>query len=209
MPTIRKRLHAETGFTLVEMVAAMAILTIVIAAFAQLLAFTIKRSGRTEEQSTVQTQARAGLDAFASDLRQAMCNDLTTPVTTANASQLTFYTPDRATPFHLKQDSYQVSGGSFQREFVTSTNTGGPPWTMPNLSTASWITVFGGVSAYNPGSGALPYFKYYDDTNTPTTDPTQVARVDIAMNVTPAGSTGGDGPTTYLQTINLRTPECN
>ena len=55
MPTIRKRLHAETGFTLVEMVAAMAILTIVIAAFAQLLAFTIKRSGRTEEQSTVQT----------------------------------------------------------------------------------------------------------------------------------------------------------
>jgi prepilin-type N-terminal cleavage/methylation domain-containing protein len=205
MPTIRKRLHAETGFTLVEMIAAMAILTIVIAAFAQLLAFTIKRSGRTEEQSTVQTQARAGLDAFASDLRQAMCNNTTSPVTTASASQLAFYTPDRATPFHLRQDSYQVSGGSFQREFVTSTNTGGPPWTMPSLTSASWITVFGGVTA----AGAAPYFKYYDDTNTVTTDPTQVARVDIAMTVTPTGSTGGDGATTYTQTINLRTPDCN
>ena len=205
MPTIRKRLHAETGFTLVEMVAAMAILTIVIAAFAQLLAFTIKRSGRTEEQSTVQTQARAGLDAFASDLRQAMCNDTATPVTTSNTSQITFYTPDRATPFHLRQVSYQVSGGSFQREFVTSTNTGGPPWTMPNLTSASWITVFGGVSA----AGSAPYFKYYDATNTATTTPANVARVDIAMTVTPTGSTGGDGATTYTQTINLRTPDCN
>jgi len=202
---MRNRLHAETGFTLVEMVAAMAILTIVIVAFAQLLAFTIKRSGRSEEQSTVQTQARAGLDAFASDLRQAMCNDQTTPVTTASASQIIFYTPDRQTPFHLKQEAYQVSGGSFQREFVTSTNTGGPPWTMPNLSTASWITVFSNVSAV----GAAPYFKYYDDTNTVTTDPTQVARVDIAMTVTPTGSTSGDGPATYTQTIDLRTPDCN
>jgi Tfp pilus assembly protein PilV len=205
MPTIRKRLHAETGFTLVEMIGAMAVLTIVIAAFAQLLAFTIKRSGRTEEQSTVQTQARAGLDAFASDLRQAMCNDTTSPVTTASASQLTFYTPDRATPFDLRQVSYQVSGGSFQREFVTSTNTGGPPWTMPNLTSASWITVFGGVTA----AGAAPYFTYYDDTNTATTNPANVARVDIAMTVTPTGSTGGDGATTYTQTINLRTPDCN
>ena len=146
-----------------------------------------------------------GLDAFASDLRQAMCNNTTTPVTTASASQLTFYTPDRQTPYHLRQISYQVSGGSFQREFVTSTNTVGPPWTMPSLGTASWITVFGGVSA----AGSAPYFKYYDATNTATTTPANVARVDIAMTVTPTGSTGGDGATTYTQTINLRTPDCN
>jgi prepilin-type N-terminal cleavage/methylation domain-containing protein len=205
MPSIRKRLRGETGFTLVEMVAAMAILTIVVAAFAQLLSFTIKRSGRTEEVSTLQTEARAGLDAFSSDLRQAMCNDTATPVATATTSQLTFYTPDRQTPYHLRLISYQVSGGAFQREFVSSTNTAGPPWTMPNLSTASWITVFGSVSA----AGAAPYFKYYDATNTATTDPTQVARVDVAMTVTPKGTTASDGATTYTQTIDLRTPDCN
>lgn len=202
---LRKRLSTEGGFTLVEMVAAMAILTIVIVAFAQLLAFTVKRSGRTEEQSTLQTEARAGIDAFTADLRQAMCNDQTSPVTTANASQITFYTPDRQTPYHLRQVSYRLSSGWFQREFVTSTNTTGPPWTMPSLGTASWLNVFGSVTA----DGSNPYFAYYDVNNATTTNPTAVARVDVDLTVTPLGSTGGDGATVYKQSIDLRTPDCN
>ena len=195
----------EEGFTLVELIAAMAVLTIVIIACAQMLAFTVKRTGSTEEQSTLQTETRAGLDAFASDLRQAMCNDQTAPITTATASQITFYTPDRLTPYHLRQVSYRVSSGSLQREFVLSTNTGGPPWTVPSLSTASWITVFGSVTAV----GSTPYFTYRDDTNAVTTTPAQVTRVDVAMTATAKGSTGGDGATTYTETINLRTPSCN
>jgi prepilin-type N-terminal cleavage/methylation domain-containing protein len=195
----------EDGFTLVELVAAMAVLAIVVAAASQLLAFTVKRANSTEQQSTLQTQARAGLDAFASDLRQAMCNDQTTPVTTASASQLSFYSPDRQTPYHLRQITYRVSGGAFQRQLVTSTNTGGPPWTIPSLSTAPLATLFNGVTAV----GSTPYFTYYDSNDAVTTTASQVTRVDLALTATPTGSTSGEGATTYTETINLRTPSCN
>jgi len=195
----------DDGFTIVELIAAMAVLTIVVAAGSQLLAFTLKRANSTEQQSTLQTQVRGGLDAFASDLRQAMCNDQTTPVTAATASQITFYSPDRQTPYHLRQVTYRVSGGAFQRELVTSTNTGAPPWTIPALSTAPWATLFNAVTAV----GSTPYFTYYDDTNTVTTTASQVSRVDVALTATPAGSTNGQGATTYTETINLRTPSCN
>ena len=164
----------------------------------------MKRANSTEQQSTLQTQARAGLDAFASDLRQAMCNDQTTPVTTASASQLSFYSPDRQTPSTCGR-SRTASGGAFQRQLVTSTNTGGPPWTIPSLSTAPLATLFNGVTAV----GSTPYFTYYDSNDAVTTTASQVTRVDLALTATPTGSTSGEGATTYTETINLRTPSWN
>ena len=70
----RNRIESEDGFTLIEMIVVMAILTIIVAAFVELLSLTITRSARTEEQATLQTEARAGIDALTSELRQSMCN---------------------------------------------------------------------------------------------------------------------------------------
>ena len=194
---------SEAGFTLVEMISAMAILTILVAAFVQLLSLTITRSGRTQEQSTLQTEVRAGVDALASDLRQAMCNGATVPLTTASGSQVTFFSPDRQTPYHLRQVSYQLTGGGlFQRAFVTSTNTAGPPWTMPTLGSATWSTVFGSVTSTNP-------FTYYDVSNNSTATLANIARVDIDVTVAPHGTTGSDGTTSYSTSVDLRTPTCN
>jgi prepilin-type N-terminal cleavage/methylation domain-containing protein len=204
---VGSRLTAAGGFTLVEMVCAMAILTITVAAFAQLFAFTIKRSTQTEEQATVQTEARAGIDTFTSDLRQALCKDTTTtPVTTATANQITFYSPDRLTPYHLRQVSYRLSGTNFQRQFVTSTNTGGPTWTMPSLG-ASWINVFGQASQLTTPS--TPIFQYFDSNGAATTTASAVAQVIVTVVVTPRGSSGGDGKTAYSATVDLRTPTCD
>jgi prepilin-type N-terminal cleavage/methylation domain-containing protein len=194
-----RRPASEAGFTLVEMIAAMAVLTILVAAFAELLSTTITRSGRLQEQSTLQTEARAGIDVLASDLRQALCNGTTTPITTASPTQLTFYSPDRLSPYHLRQVSYQLTGTTFQRALSTSTNTGGPPWTIPALG--SWSTVFASVTSTNP-------FSYYDATNTATTDPTKVTRVDVSITLAPSATTGNDGATTYTATVDLRTPTC-
>jgi prepilin-type N-terminal cleavage/methylation domain-containing protein len=194
------RLRSEGGFTLIELVSAMAVFSILIAAFAQLLGTTVIRSGRTQEQSTLQTEVRAGVDALASDLRQALCNDTTPPVTAASPSQITFYSPDRLTPYHLRQVSYRVSGGSFQRAFATSTNTGGPPWTMPALG--GWSTLSGSITNASP-------FTYFDATNVVTATAANVARVDITLSAIPAGATGSDGLTTYTSSVDLRTPTCN
>lgn len=190
----------DAGFTLIEMVAAMAVLTILLASFAELLSTTITRSGRMQEQSTLQTEARAGIDVLASDLRQALCNGTTTPITAASPTQLTFYSPDRQSPYHLRQVSYLLSGSTFQRALATSTNTGGPPWTIPALG--PWATVFGSVTSTNP-------FTYYDATNTVTTDLTKVTRVDVSVTLAPKATTGNDGTTTYSATVDLRTPTCN
>ena len=192
----------DDGFTLSEMLVVMVILSIVIVAFVELLSLTITRSGRTQEQATLQTEVRAGLDAMTSELRQAMCNDQTSPMTTATASQITFYTPDRQTPYHLRQVSYQQSGQLFQRAFVTSTNTGGPAWTMPSLSTATWATVFGSVTSTNP-------FTYRDANGNVTATLSQITQVDVSVTVAPHGTTGNDGSTTYASSIDLRTPTCN
>ncbi len=180
------------------MIAAIAVLSVLVAMFAELLSVTVSRSGRTQEQSSLQTEARAALNTFASDLRQALCNNTTSPVTTATATQITFTSPDRLTPYHLRQVSYQLSGGSFQRALATSTNTGGPPWTLPALG--GWQTLVG--SATNASA-----FTYYDASDAVTTTPAEVARVDLSLSLTPKASPG-DGATTYTQSVNLRTPTC-
>jgi prepilin-type N-terminal cleavage/methylation domain-containing protein len=196
----RIALGGEGGFTLVEMIATIAVLSALMAMFAELLSVTVTRSGRSQEQSTLQTEARAALDTFASDLRQALCNNTTAPVTTASATQLTFTSPDRLTPYHLRQVSYRLSGGNFQVATATSTNTGGPPWTLPALG--PWTTLVGSVTNTS-------VFTYYDASTPPavTTTPASVARADLSLSITPFASPG-DGATTFSQSVNLRTPTC-
>ena len=191
-------LRRDDGFTLVEMIAAIAVLTLLLAMFAELLSVTVARSGRSREQGTLQTEARAALDEFTVDLRQAICNGATPPVTVATANQITLTSPDRATPYHLRQISYQLSGANFQRAFSTSSNTGGPPWTLPALG--PWRTLAGSITSTSP-------FTYYDSSGAVTTVPDSVARVDLSISITPKSSPG-DGATTYTQSANLRTPTC-
>jgi prepilin-type N-terminal cleavage/methylation domain-containing protein len=198
LSAVRHRLTNESGFTLVEMIAAIAVLSVLVAMFAELLSVTVARSGRTQEQSSLQTEARAALNGFASDMRQALCNNTTVPVTTATSTQVTFTSPDRLTPYHLRQVSYRLSGGSFQRALATSTNTGGPPWTLPALG--GWQTVAGSVTNATA-------FTYRDASDVVTTTPASVARVDVTLSLTPNASPG-DGATTYTQSVNLRTPTC-
>jgi prepilin-type N-terminal cleavage/methylation domain-containing protein len=208
MAEIFKRLEGDRGFTLVEMVAAMAILTIAVAAFSQLFAFTIRRSGTTQEQATIQVETRSALDALARDLRGAFCNGTTPPVTTATASQIAFYTPDELTPYHLRQVSYQFTGGNFQREQVFSTNdsTTGPPWTMPSLGTATWSTLFGSTS----NTGAIPFFTYRDANGNTTSVLSAITQVDVAFTITPRGTTSvSDGTTPYTLSVDIRTPTCD
>ncbi len=195
----RVSVREDGGFTLVEMIAAIAVLSVLVAAFGELLSVTVARSGRSSEQSTLQTEARNALNVFAGDLRQALCNNTTSPVTTSTATQITFTSPDRATPYHLRQVSYKLTGGNFQRAFATSTNTGGPPWTLPALG--AFETQVGSISNANA-------FTYYDANNSVTTTPASVARVDVSLSIKPLGSPG-DGTTTYTESVNLRAPTCN
>jgi prepilin-type N-terminal cleavage/methylation domain-containing protein len=203
LSTFRPRLRPvdQSGFTLVELLVSMFILvTGVAVAYSAMMTTTVKATGHAQALATLQTQVRAAVDTLASDLRQATCLDTTTtPVSTATGSQVTFYSPDRATPYHLRQVSYRVSGGTLQRAFATSTNTGGPPWTIPALG--SWSTILDQVSSTSP-------FTYEDASGAPTTVASNVASATVTLLVRPPVGAGG-GASTYQTTIALRTATCD
>jgi len=191
----------EAGFTLVEMLFAMFILTVgVLVAWSAIMSTTAKTAGRAQQLADLQTEVRAAVDSLAVDLRQAQClNSTTTPVTSATASQVTFYSPDRASPYHLRQVSYRVSGGELQRAFATSSNTDGPPWTIPALG--SWSTLVGQITNTS-------VFTYKDATDVATTDPTAVASAHVKLVLAPPIGVGGAGAT-YETDIALRADTCS
>ena len=77
---------------------------------------------------------------------------------------------------------------------------------MPSLG-ATWINVFGSASQLTTPS--TPVFQYFDANGTATTTASAVAQVIVTVLVTPRGSSGGDGGTTYTATVDLRTPRCD
>jgi hypothetical protein len=119
-------------------------------------------------------------------------------VTTATGTQLAFYTPDRVTPYHLQQVSYLLSGGQLSRAYATSTNTNGPPWTIPALGT--YVTRLGSIVNTTA-------FAYKDANRAATTDKTKVASVTVTLTVQPGRGLGG-ASSTHQATIDLRTPTC-
>ena len=187
------RPHAQAAYTLVELLVAMAVLSVAFAAFAALLGVLIRHSGETQERSTLQTEARAAIDRLVQDLRQANTGDAGTPILSLGSSQITFLSPDRATPFRLRQIAYRVSGDRLERAMAVSTNTGGPPWTFPALG--AWVAQAGSI--VDPA-----VFSYVDAAGVATTNPAGVRTVNVRLRVATRTSPGA--PTTYETSATLR-----
>ncbi len=135
--TLTELRRDESGFTLIELLTVMSILVVVVTAFTLVLQTTLTRGATITEHATLESEGRAVVDTIASELRQAACNGTAQPIVTASHTQLTFYTPDKQTPYHMREVSYALSSGALTEAQATSTNdsTTGPPWTIPALST--------------------------------------------------------------------------
>lgn len=199
-------LRSETGITLIELVVSMSILFAVGVAWSGLMSTAAKTGGRVQELANLQTEVRAAVDGVAVDLRQASCNETTPPVTTAGGTQITFYSPDRASPFHLRQISYRLVADSrwpgryqLERALATSTNTGGPPWTIPALG--AWSKQIGSVTNATA-------FTYKDGNGNTTNDPTNVVLVNVTLTVAPHAGLGG-AAATYATNVDLRAAACS
>jgi prepilin-type N-terminal cleavage/methylation domain-containing protein len=143
----------EGGFTLVEMLVTLIVLSILVTAFSLVFQTAITRSATLTEHATLESEGRALIDTVANELRQSSCNATTPPVVSASGTTLTFYTPDRATPYHLREVSYTLSGGKLSEQQVASTNTGDATttsWTMPALSSGANVTKVGSVTTTYP-----------------------------------------------------------
>ena len=202
--------RSESGFTLIELLVAMFVLAVgVMVGWSALMTTTVQTSGRVQQQSVLQTEARGVIDELVSDLHSAPCVASTTavtpPITTATGTQLTFYSPDRATPFHMRQISYrlisdpnQAGRWELDRQFAASTNdsSAGPPWTWG--SSGAWAKQIDSITNST-------VFTYYDGDGTATSTAANVETVNVTLTVAPhAGLRGAS--TTYKTNIALRTP---
>ncbi len=186
-------LRREGGFTLVEMLVAIAVLGLILSGIASLLQATVTASGQTMNETPLQMEARSALDTMVGDLREAYYGDTTTSVIVSmSGTSVTFYAPDRLTPFHLREITYQLSGSKLQRGFVTSTNTGGPAWTVL-AAPSTFSNIVPNVTNFS--------LTYQDANGNTTATPANVVRVLITLTVTAAPQ---GGPTTFTASATIR-----
>jgi prepilin-type N-terminal cleavage/methylation domain-containing protein len=206
MRAIFTRLASERGFTLSEMLVVISILGLILGAFSLIFSSSIRHSGEIQEQSLMQTEVRFATDRIAREVRQAYYGDGTTcpvtvttgtcPITMSTATQLQFYSLDEQAPYHLRFIAYRLSGGALQRAMATSTNTAGPPWTMPALG--AWGTVVGSIKN-------ATLFTYFDSASpTPNATTTASSVRSVTITLTEATSTSPGRQYTYTTSAALR-----
>ncbi|HEY2776500.1 MAG TPA: prepilin-type N-terminal cleavage/methylation domain-containing protein [Gaiellaceae bacterium] len=187
---------SEAGFSLVELLIAMGLMSLLFGSFAALGSLMTSRDATMTRQAYLSTQGRAAIDTLSGALESAMCNGTTQPITSATPTQVQFFSPDRLQPFHLMQITYSLSGGVFSRQVAASTNTNGPPWTMGAAGGAFPVV----ASVVNTA-----VFKYYDSSGTDLSPAgaaltsvqlPKVARVTATLTLTPLASRGVGSLTT-------------
>jgi prepilin-type N-terminal cleavage/methylation domain-containing protein len=189
------RVHGDGGFSLVEMMVATAILGLVLLIVYGTLNTGVQQAVDTQSRAQIEAQVRLASDELVRDLRQAYTGDPSlNTIGTMTGTTLTFYSPDRSTPFHLRKISYRVNGTTLERSVTPSTDTDGFPWT------------FGTTGAYVPVITDVrntTLFTYVDQDGNATTDPTGVFGVTFAVTVD-HDTTRGPGAVSYTTTAEIR-----
>jgi prepilin-type N-terminal cleavage/methylation domain-containing protein len=190
-------LSREDGFTLSEMLTALVVLGALFALASTVIASAIRHSDEVEDQSVMQAEIRGAIDQFGSDLRQTYSGDEATfPIESISPTEITFLSPDRAVPFHLRRVSYRLSGGRFERRIATSTDTDGAPWNIPSLG--SWLQQTDRITTTSP-------FRYFDANGNEITVMTNPSLVDtIRVTLTAATGSDPDRPFTYQTSVTVR-----
>lgn len=200
--------------SLVELLISMSVLAILIASFAALLQTTVTRSSALTTQMTLQSVGRSAIDSLAADLRQAVCLNSTAPIVAGSGTTLTFYSPDRQVPYHMREIFYTVSNSTLTRQIATSPGTSAnygtytPPWGTPVSGTAGPVV--------DSITNAI-VFTFYDSSANPISTNgsavsagqlPNIANVRVSLTLAPKGARGS-GLTTVEANISLRTPTCN
>ena len=196
------RLHADQrGFTLIEVLSAMAVFGIVLATFAMVMRTAIRHSGEVEQQSNLQNEARSAITGMSQDLRQVYDGDAnlaTSPIQSIFANQITFLSPDRQQPFHLRRITYRIQGTELQRATLTSTDTDGYPWSGISASPSAFRPLVRNVV----NSGTQPVFRYLDESGAVTATPANISTVELQVVV--ATKTSPSQKYVYKSSVTVR-----
>lgn len=163
MTALRRQLRSdESGFTLVELLAAMSIgLLVLMAAFMVLDRATSVSKEIADRQDAVQ-RGRQAMELIVRDLRSQVClGDETEPITVANDDMVTFYADlsDGSTPVEQRTIRYDAATKTMVEDVHVGTGTypdlvfGGPP-------TSSRVLVEAVEPVIN-GAQTVPVLRFY------------------------------------------------
>ncbi len=179
--------------TLMELIVTIALMAILGAGITAAVQMTSHWSTELQDEAVSQNEIRSSFERLVQDLRQAYVGDGSSPVELMQPNQVTFLSPDRATPFHLRRISYRLQTGRLERAAATSTDTDGAPWVIPALG--PWQKQIGGVVN-------TVVFVYRDENGAPTTDPQALRTVDLTLRV--KSPSGGIERLTYRTSVSVR-----
>jgi type II secretory pathway pseudopilin PulG len=190
----RKRQHQD-GLTLVEMMVSVAILMLVLVPTLMSLRSSERSTNDLRTATEVRAQVRFAMDTLVRDFRQAQTADSSlAPVVSVSGTTLTFYSPDRSTPFRLRKITYTINGALLTRSVTVSTNSGAPPWTFGTTTPASEFAF-----SLKPGS----LFVAKNAAGAVTTTPADVRRLDVTLIVNGLPREGA--AQTFTQSVETRT----
>jgi prepilin-type N-terminal cleavage/methylation domain-containing protein len=190
-----RRRRGDAGFTIVEVMVATTLLGIVLLIVYGTLNSGVRHAADAEARVQIEADVRGVADTFVRDLRQAYTGDLTlNRIDSMTATSITFYSPDRATPYHIRKISYRLTGVNLERSVTTSTDADGAPWTFG--TTGPYAVVLKDVRS-------TTLFTYRDHDGAITTDAAEVATVQLSLTVD-RDTTQLPGALSYTTTAEVR-----
>jgi Tfp pilus assembly protein PilV len=125
------RVGDERGMSLVEVAVASLLLMLLLLPLLRFFDSSVAGAGALQASNQLQADGRLVVDRLTRELRQAYTGtDALAPVT-VTGEHLTVYSPDTATPFHLRRIDYEVTDGVLRRSTTSSIETSCPDMAAP------------------------------------------------------------------------------
>jgi prepilin-type N-terminal cleavage/methylation domain-containing protein len=211
---IWKRLRSQRGFTLIELMVATSIGSVVMLATFATLDSSVKLTGNVTERVDSTQRARLAMDRITRELRSQVCPAAgTTPIVAGDDYSVTFYsftgntavapTGNPSSPASFRPDKHKIywdtNSSSIKEDVWQATGTS-PNWTWPSSVTKTILT-----DVKPPAGTNVPIFKFYSGEDAtqaygvPLTGPNAAATtlVKISFLTYPVGR--ANGQTVLLQ----------
>jgi type II secretory pathway pseudopilin PulG len=202
LPTPTTALHAEHGFTLVELLVAMVSGMVVIIATLSILDISIGQSARITERVDADQRGRLALEKVMLELHSSCIADPFTPVqegSTATAIGFISQAGGQASFTTVTKHQIKLEGAKLTDASFVSNPLEGTTITFPGSATKTETLLTGVSQSKEAGEKVVPLFKYYKyegselaktEETTPLSKADAAATAEVTVSFTTAPSSG-------------------
>jgi Tfp pilus assembly protein PilW len=223
-----KSLRSEDGFTLAEVLVAISVGFVVLAATLGLLESTMRLDNGVMAKTDAQQRGRLAMDRLTQELRSQVCLNLTTPAiipTKTTADSVTFYSDfgtDVTKAPLLRTITFDAASGNVTESDIAGTGPAGGPFDYSGGATKQ--VILQGVTRVVEADGTTrPFLKYFAyETKSGVLGTTQeltpplaaaaaarVARIEISFTARPTGAKDNTNATDIKDEISVRHADPN